>query len=168
VVLLAGPPGVGKTTLAHVVARHAGYSSVEINASDDRSPAALKERVINATQMQEVIGRDRRPNCLVLDEIDGASKGAINALIKIVQATGRRTCSHLGLLHSVAWPSRCGGKRKGALPALRRPIICICNDLQAPALRPLRQIALQINFAPIENNALIGRLLTICERKGVR
>lgn len=30
--LLSGPPGLGKTTLAHVVAKHAGYSVFEVNA----------------------------------------------------------------------------------------------------------------------------------------
>jgi Holliday junction resolvasome RuvABC ATP-dependent DNA helicase subunit len=37
VALLHGAPGLGKTTLAHVVAKHAGYNVVEMNASDDRS-----------------------------------------------------------------------------------------------------------------------------------
>ena len=42
IALLSGPPGLGKTTLAHVAARHAGYNVVEINASDDREPNAFR------------------------------------------------------------------------------------------------------------------------------
>lgn len=32
ILLLHGPPGLGKTTLAHIAAQTAGYSVVEINA----------------------------------------------------------------------------------------------------------------------------------------
>lgn len=42
VALLSGPPGLGKTTLAHIAARHAGYNIVEINASDERSPDTFR------------------------------------------------------------------------------------------------------------------------------
>jgi ATPase family associated with various cellular activities (AAA) len=45
VLLLCGPPGMGKTTLAHIVAKQAGYRALEINASDDRTAAVLKDKV---------------------------------------------------------------------------------------------------------------------------
>ena len=45
VLMLCGPPGLGKTTLAFVAARHLGYNPVEINASDDRAGDEFKNRV---------------------------------------------------------------------------------------------------------------------------
>ena len=43
--MLHGPPGLGKTTLAHVIANHAGYNVVEMNASDDRSLEAFRTKL---------------------------------------------------------------------------------------------------------------------------
>ncbi len=54
VLLLAGPPGLGKTTLAHVCARHAGYEVVEINASDERSRDVVKGRIRECVGSQNV------------------------------------------------------------------------------------------------------------------
>jgi len=42
IALLSGPPGLGKTTLAHIGARHAGYNIVEVNASDERNPDTFR------------------------------------------------------------------------------------------------------------------------------
>jgi replication factor C subunit 1 len=36
-VLISGPPGIGKTTSAHLCAKLAGYTPIELNASDTRS-----------------------------------------------------------------------------------------------------------------------------------
>lgn len=49
-----------------------GYNVVEVNASDDRSPEMFRTQLQAATQMRAVMGKDPRPNCLILDEIDGA------------------------------------------------------------------------------------------------
>lgn len=35
--LLYGPPGIGKTTSAHLCAKKAGYTPIELNASDARN-----------------------------------------------------------------------------------------------------------------------------------
>jgi hypothetical protein len=40
--------------------------------SDDRSVEVFTNKIEAATQMRAVMGADPRPNCLVIDEIDGA------------------------------------------------------------------------------------------------
>lgn len=41
-VLISGPPGIGKTTSAHLMAKEAGYSPIELNASDARSKKLIE------------------------------------------------------------------------------------------------------------------------------
>lgn len=42
--LLSGPPGIGKTTTAHLVASECGFATLEFNASDTRSKKMIKVR----------------------------------------------------------------------------------------------------------------------------
>lgn len=49
-----------------------GYNPVEMNASDDRNVEAFKLQLEAATQMRSVLGSSPMPNCLIIDEIDGA------------------------------------------------------------------------------------------------
>lgn len=41
-VLITGPPGIGKTTSAHLVAKLEGYTPIELNASDARSKKLIE------------------------------------------------------------------------------------------------------------------------------
>ena len=150
--LLYGPPGLGKTTLAHVVATHAGYNVVEINASDDRSLAAFKVKLEAATQMKSVSNADKRPNCLVIDEIDGAPAATINYLVNLLNGKSKKT----------------SGSKKQQESMLLRPIICICNDLYVPALRPLRQISLLLQFPPTSSQRLAQRLSFISAKEPLK
>nr|XP_051697419.1 chromosome transmission fidelity protein 18 homolog [Oryctolagus cuniculus] len=160
VALLCGPPGLGKTTLAHVIARHAGYCVVEMNASDDRSPEAFRTRIEAATQMESVLGAGGRPNCLVIDEIDGAPTAAVSVLLSVLNRKGPQEPG--------PGPGPGGRQRRGEGGLLLRPVICICNDPFAPALRQLKQQALLLHVPPTLPARLVQRLQEICVRQGMR
>ena len=170
ILLISGPPGLGKTTLAHVAARHAGYRPLEINASDERSAKVMRARVKEATDVQAVFG-DRRPPLVVLDEIDGAmggaeGSGAINELIRIASAGGARGGGGDGGDDDDGAGGG-GGAAAARAAGLQRPVICICNDLHAPALRPLRAAAELVDFRAASNLQLAQRLKVVCEREGL-
>lgn len=62
-----------------------------------------------------------------------------------------------------AGAKRRGGKSGAASSRpLSRPIICIANDLYAPQLRPLRDVARVFTFTPPSSERLAARLQQIC------
>ncbi|CAH2092697.1 unnamed protein product [Euphydryas editha] len=152
VALLCGPPGVGKTTLAHLLARLAGYRPVEINASDERSTEAFQTALQSATLMQSVLDAERRPNCLILDEIDGAPIQTVELLVKWCTASAKKE----------------EGKKKNKTQPLKRPVIAICNDLYATSLRPLRLVSLIVSVGSTSAARLAARLTRVSRAEHVR
>ena len=155
ILLLTGPPGLGKTTLAHVCARQAGYEVQEINASDERSKDVVKGRIRDMVGTENVRGissntadgkirKAGKPVCVVVDEVDGVVGGSssggggeggfIKALIDLINLDEKNSKT-VGQQSSTTSAK----KKKGDKFRMLRPLILICNDLYHPSLRPLRQ-----------------------------
>ncbi|KAF4635880.1 hypothetical protein G7Y89_g2206 [Cudoniella acicularis] len=183
ILLLTGPPGLGKTTLAHVCARQAGYEIMEINASDERSRDVVKGRIRTSVGTESVktgstvttksgqVQKTAHPLCVVVDEVDGVVGGSggsgeggfVKALIDLIQLD-QKNSSMVG-----ANPGFIKKKKKGDDFRLMRPLILICNDVYHPSLRPLRHsnLAEIIHVGKPPLDAVIARMKQVFEKEGV-
>jgi len=86
VVLLHGPPGIGKTTMALASIRSSGMEPLEINATqtmrshDDVSRLVSSYR--NSRSISSLLRGDTKTSCLLLDEIDGSDSHAQRKLVE--------------------------------------------------------------------------------------
>jgi len=83
--LLVGPPGIGKTTIAYLVAKQFDYDMIGLNASDVRSKSKLKEILVPALDNVSVLGTPM----IFVDEVDGihgrGDYGGASALVDILK-----------------------------------------------------------------------------------
>ncbi|KAL1882835.1 Chromosome transmission fidelity protein 18 [Diaporthe australafricana] len=182
ILMLTGPPGLGKTTLAHVCARQAGYEVIEINASDDRSRNVVQGRIRTSLGTESVKtvehakpkpgakAKVARPACIVVDEVDGVTTGSgpsgeggfVKALIDLVMTDQKNSAGDAGA-------SAARKKKKGDDFRQMRPLILICNDVYHPSLRPLRQSGLAeiVRIGKPSVDAVVGRLKAVFEKEGI-
>lgn len=183
ILMLTGPPGLGKTTLAHVCARQAGYEVLEINASDDRSRDVVKGRirttlgtesvktVEHAKPRPGVESKVARPVCVVVDEVDGVTTGSggsgeggfVRALIDLITTDQKNSSA------AAYDASTTRKKRKGDDFRQMRPLILICNEVYHPSLRPLRQSGLAeiVHVGKPSVEAVVNRLRSVFEKEGI-
>lgn len=94
VILLHGPPGIGKTTIALAAARSLGFEVLEINASQSMRSFADVEHLVQSCRhtfsIASMLRGDAKPTCLVLDEIDGSDPHAQRKLAEWMTGSQRK------------------------------------------------------------------------------
>ncbi|KAH9963263.1 DNA replication factor C large subunit [Russula dissimulans] len=143
-VMITGPPGIGKTSSAHLCAKLAGFTPIELNASDARSKKLVENSTnIHNTSLDGWMGGGERTNaagivitdrsCLIMDEVDGMSagdRGGVGALAALIRKT-------------------------------KIPIICIANDRTALKMKPLVNGTFGLPFRKPDAAQIRSRIMTI-------
>lgn len=149
--LISGPPGIGKTSAAHLIANSLGFDVLEKNASDVRSKSLLNSNIKSVLNNTSVVGFFKHKNdevqhtndkkfCLIMDEVDGMSSGdhggagALSAFCKIT----------------------------------KMPMILICNDKSLPKMRTFDRVTYDLPFRRPTETEVKARLMTIAHRERIK
>jgi replication factor C subunit 1 len=149
-IIVHGPPGIGKTTAAHLAAKLAGYDVLENNASDTRSKKLVESGLNEVLNNNSLLGyfagdgknvdKHKKKIVLIMDEVDGMSagdRGGVGALAKVCKKTDI-------------------------------PLILICNDRKLQKMKPFNDVALDIPFKRPTVEQVRSRIATICHREGLK
>ncbi len=140
VVLIAGPAGVSKTSVALYLIKKYNYEFVEVNASDKRNKAAVERLIGLASTEGTVIQGARVRKIILVDEADGLfgneDRGGGPALAR-------------------------------AIDKARIPIICTANDPSAKSLKAAKRKMKVITFKSFTEQEILILLQRIAEKENL-
>ena len=147
-VVLAGDPGIGKTSAALALAHDMKWGVIEMNASDTRNEEVIK-RIAGAGAQNRAFGADgsfegssRGRQLVILDEADNLfgkeDRGGMKAIVDVIREA-------------------------------KQPIVLIVNDLYELQRRnsSLKTLARTIKFTKVHSNSIPPALRRIAQKEGI-
>lgn len=131
ILLLSGPPGIGKTTAANLALKEYNYNIIEFNASSIRGPKNIRDifdKVLGYNSVIDMFKAGKMPTGIIMDEIDtlcsGGDKGGMTEFLNIIKS--RKTKNEFNI---------------------NNPIICTYNEFSDKKLTELKNLSFEIKMS---------------------
>jgi DNA polymerase III delta prime subunit len=137
--ILYGTPGIGKTTLAHLIFNKFGYEIIECNASDTRTKKHIKEMIGGISTYSICVDSKNKfkPTGIIMDEIDGLLGSENYGVQELVDTVVIRD------------------KQTKEIKTICCPVICTTNSIKEKKLQPLLRLGILINIkSPSYNDCI--------------
>ena len=134
-VVLHGPAGVGKTSLAYAIAAESDAEILELNASDLRNKAKIGEIIGPASRQKSLFNKGK---IILVDEVDGIhsvkDRGGIGELLVLLERSAF-------------------------------PVIITANDIWNKKFSLLRRKAEMVALKEVDYKVVLEILLEVCEKE---
>ncbi|WP_461435962.1 replication factor C large subunit [Methanosphaera sp.] len=136
--LLMGPPGVGKTTIAHLIGKEYFSETIEVNASDKRSYDIIKRTIGEASKTRSLFHEGYK--LIIMDEVDGINGRDDSGGVRAINETIKNA---------------------------KQPLIMMANDPYSKRLTSIKTKCQAIKFTKVHSNTINAQLKRICDSEGI-